>query len=84
MWLIVAVSAFSMLAAPTAAGEYHRDLALVDNALANNPGHVPQDAVDACKPMRDMAVTLYKMKKKERAERRLTMCKKLLKIGEYQ
>ena len=85
MWVIVSVSALSLLAAaPAMAGEYHHDLALVNNGLAKNPSGVPQDAVDACKPMRDMAVTLYKMGKKDRAERRLEMCKKLLKLGGYQ
>ena len=83
-WVIVAVAALLLAAAPAVAGEYHRDLALVNNALENNPSGVPKDAVDACKPMRDMAITLYKMGKKDRAERRLEMCKKLLKVGEYQ
>ena len=84
-WVIVAVTALSLVAAlPAVAGEYHRDLALVNNGLETNPSGVPEDAVDACKPMRDMAITLYKMGKKDRAERRLEMCKKLLKIGEYQ
>lgn len=83
-WLIVALSALSLLATPpAAAGEYYRDLALVNDGLENNPGNVPQDALDACKPMRDMALQLYKMGKRERAERRLDACKKLLKIGEY-
>ena len=84
-WVIVAVSAFLLLGAPPlAAGEYHRDLALVNDGLQNNPSGVPKDAVEACRPMRDMAITLYKMGKKDRAERRLEACKKLLKIGEYQ
>jgi hypothetical protein len=82
--VIVAVAALLLAAAPAVAGEYHRDLALVNNGLENNPSGVPKDAVDACKPMRDMAITLYKMGKKDRAERRLEMCKKLLKVGEYQ
>jgi len=85
MWVIVAVSALSLLtAAPAMAGEYRRDLAVVNDGLANNPSGVPEDALDACKPMRDMAITLYKMGKKDRAERRLEMCKKLLKLGGYQ
>ena len=84
-WVIVAVAALALLApTPAAAGEYHRDLALVNNGLERNPSGVPEDAVEACKPMRDMAVTLYKMGKRDRAERRLEMCKKLLKLGEYQ
>jgi hypothetical protein len=83
-WVIVAAAALSLLATPVMAGDYHRDLAVVNDGLANNPSGVPSDAVDACKPMRDMAITLYKMGKKERAERRLDMCKKLLKLGGYQ
>jgi len=84
-WVIVAVSALSLLAAaPAMAGNYHHDLAVVNDGLANNPSGVPEDALDACKPMRDMAITLYKMGKKDRAERRLEMCKKLLKLGGYQ
>lgn len=83
-WAIAAVMALSLLTAPAAvAGDYHRDLALVNHGLAENPSGVPKDAVEACKPMRDMAVTLYKMGKKERAERRLEACKKLLQVGEY-
>ena len=84
-WVIVVAAVLLLLAAaPAAAGEYHRDLALVNNGLEKNPSGVPKDAVEACMPMRDMAITLYKMGKKDRAERRLEMCKKLLKVGEYQ
>jgi len=66
-----------------AAGRYRQYLAIVDNALANNPSGVSKDAIDACKPMRDMAVQLHKMNMHERAERRLKTCMELLQVGEY-
>ncbi len=75
---IVAASLF--LVGESAAGNFRRDLAIIDQALENNPRQVLMEAVDACRPMRDMAVKLYKMKRYDRAERRLKMCKKLLKI----
>jgi hypothetical protein len=70
-------------AGPVAAGDFRRDLAIVNQAVENNPSGVPQDAIDACKPMRDMAVKLYKMNMHERAERRLKVCMQLLKVGDY-
>jgi len=75
---IVAASLF--LVGESAAGNFKRDLAIIDQALENNPRQVPGEALDACRPMRDMAVKLYKMKRYERAERRIKMCKKLLEI----
>lgn len=84
MWVVTAFAVLALLtAAPAVAGDYHQDLPVVNHALEKNPSQVPEEAVDACRPMRDMAVKLYKMGKKARAERRLEMCKKLLKVGAY-
>jgi hypothetical protein len=86
-WYTSALAAFAALsflvAEPAAAQYYEKDLAVVNQALETNPSQVPQEAVDACKSMRDMAVQLNKMGKRDRAERRLKSCKQLLKIGEY-
>jgi len=68
---------------PALAGDFHRDLATVNQALVNNPSQVPKEALDACRTTRDMAITLFKMGKHDRAERRLQSCMQLLKIGEY-
>ncbi len=82
---VAVLSAFLFLStAPLAAGNFEKDLALIDHALANNPDRLPNAALDACKPMRDMAVKLYKAGKRAPAERRLRTCKRLLKISGYQ
>jgi hypothetical protein len=81
---VAALAAFLFLStAPLAAGNFETDLALVDHALANNPDRLPQAALDACRPMRNVAVKLYKAGKRASAERRLKTCKRLLKISGY-
>ena len=82
---VAVLSAFLFLStAPLAAGNFEKDLALIDHALANNPDRLPNAALDACKTMRDVAVKLYKAGKRAPAERRLRTCKRLLKISGYQ
>jgi hypothetical protein len=77
--LAIAIAAASLfVAGEPLADNFKRNLVIVDQALETNPRQVPTEAVEACRPMRDMAVKLYKMKRFERAERRLEMCKKLL------
>ena len=66
--------------APVAADAFEKQLAIIDQALETNPSGVTQQALDACKTMRDMAVKLYRMGKPTRAERRLKMCRKLLEL----
>jgi hypothetical protein len=87
MWWTSALAAFAALllfaAEPAAAQYYEKDLAMVNQALKTNPSQVPEEAVEACTSMRDMAIQLNKMGKRDRAERRLKSCKRLLKIGEY-
>lgn len=80
---LAALAALILFSPPLLAQTYAQDLAVVDHALKTNPSQVPTEAVDSCRNMRDMAVQLNKMGKRERAERRLKSCKKLLKIGEY-
>jgi hypothetical protein len=61
---------------------FEQYLGVIDKALANNPAAVPQQNLDACKPMRDMAVKLHEAKMDARAIRRLKMCRRLLGLDE--
>jgi hypothetical protein len=78
----VAVAALLLLvsATPVAADSFEKQIAQIDHALETNPSGVTQQALDACKSMRDMAVKLYKLGKPDRAERRLKMCRRLLEL----
>jgi len=80
---LAALAALILFSPPLMAQTYANDLAIVNQALKTNPSQVPTEAVDSCRNMRDMAIQLNKMGKRDRAERRLKSCKKLLKIGEY-
>ena len=59
---------------------FERALAQIDHALETNPSGVSDQAIRACKGMRDMAVKLYRAGHPTRAERRLKMCRKLLEL----
>lgn len=59
---------------------FERAVAQIDHALETNPSGVSQQALRACKSMRDMAEKLYRAGHPTRAERRLKMCRKLLEL----
>lgn len=63
-----------------AAESFEQQVARIDEALKTNPSGVTDQALSACRSMRDMAVKLYRMGHAERAERRLKMCHKLLEL----
>ena len=80
---LAALAALIFFSPPLLAQSYEQDLPVVNQAIKTNPSQVPTEAVESCRNMRDMAVQLNKMGKRDRAERRLKSCKKLLKIGEH-
>ena len=59
---------------------FERAVAQIDQALETNPSGVSEQALRACKSMRDMAVKLYRAGHPTRAERRIKMCRKLLEL----
>jgi hypothetical protein len=67
-------------AGPAAQTPFELALARIDHALQTNPSGVSNQALTACKGMRDMAVKLYRAGYPDRAERRLKMCEKLLQL----
>jgi cytochrome c553 len=80
--LIVAVAL--MLAGPQAvlAADFRQDLARVEKALKENPGHVSAQVLQTTRYRLDDAVRLYRSGHYERAQRRLDACMRDLKIAE--
>jgi cytochrome c553 len=62
------------------AEEFEQTLRRIDGALATNPSHVVQHALQTCMNRRIFAEKLYNSGHVERAERGLRYCKRLLKI----
>lgn len=70
------------LPGPVVAEDFERMLQRVDKALATNPQHVVQHALETCLNRRQFATKLYYAGHVERAERSLRYCMRLLKMSE--
>jgi len=57
-------------------------LARVDQGLRTNPSRVPYPVVDSCRSRRKLAVRLFDIGQRERAERRLDFCIRTMRIPE--
>jgi cytochrome c553 len=80
----VSIAVVLIVAAPSLAiaDEFERTLARVDRALATNPSHVVEHALDSCVNRRAFAAQLYNAGHIARAERGLKYCVKVLEIPE--
>ncbi|HEB89024.1 MAG TPA: c-type cytochrome [Deltaproteobacteria bacterium] len=81
-WLALAVGFSLPTAAPAVEESFEHALARVDRALASNPRHVLDFAIDNCTNRRMFAVRLYRAGQEARAMRSLKYCLNLLKIPE--
>ena len=66
----------------TFAADFEETLARIDRALATNPNHVVEHALDTCSSRRKYAAQLYYSGHTARAERSLKYCIKILGIAE--
>ena len=82
--IVTAAAATVLLAGPEAvlAGEFHEDLARVDEVLRKSPLHITGAALDSCRARRNFAVRLSQSGQTARAERSLKFCLELLDIPE--
>ncbi len=71
---------FAAVAVPALAETFEEIVARIDAALEDPPPGVTEESLKSCRSMRNTAVKLYRMGMAARAERRLRMCLKLLRL----